>query len=816
MKKGSIALAIALLLLPYWLVAQLQINGTVTDAETGNPLSGAHIVLNNEQKTTTNSKGRFYFKKLDKGVYNLRASFIGYNVVSKEIQLKANKSISISLEPIAYMGEEVIVKSVRAYEKSPTTFQNIKKAEIKEVNLGQDIPYLLNTTPSVVVTSDAGTGIGYTGIRIRGTDMNRINITMNGIPLNDAESHGVWWVNMPDFASSVSNIQVQRGVGTSTNGAAAFGASINIQTLKLNPHPYAEISNSYGSFNTWKHTASFGTGLLEKHWAFDGRLSKITTDGYIDRAWSNLKSLYLSGGYYGKKSILKFNILSGKEKTYQSWWGVPSVRLNDDMEGMMRYQEHWLYTPDQTQHMINSDSRTYNYYTYENQTDNYRQDHYQLFYSYQPNRKINLNTGIHYTYGRGYYEEKEKDESLSSYLLNPVIVGNDTISTTDIIRQKWLDNDFYGAVFSMNYKTLDNLELTIGGGWNNYEGDHFGEVIWARYMSNGEINNQYYSGTGSKEDMNAYTKVNYNVAGNLNIYGDLQYRFIDYQIKGIDDDQRDISQNHNFGFFNPKAGLYYDINENMSSYLSFAVANREPNRSNYVDAPRGEYPTSEALYDYELGYKYKTKNLVLDVTGYYMDYVDQLVLTGEINDVGAAIMVNVPESYRAGLELATAYQPVDLLKWEANATFSRNKIKNFTEYVDNWDTGTQASENLGETDISFSPEVVANNIFTFFPIKGLEIDWVSQYVGKQYIDNTSSEDRKLDTYLVHNARLNYTINPGFVKELTFKLLVNNVLGEEYESNAWVYRYILGNREYKMDGYFPQAGMNFLGGVTIKL
>lgn len=791
------------------------IKGTVTN-QMGEPLIGANVILKETYKgTATNTKGEFKFSKVKPANYTFLVSYLGYKSIEQEVNQNDLQNIKFVLEPASILSEEVIVTATRAKDNDPVSFTNINSDEIKENNMGQDIPYLLSATPSVVSTSDAGAGIGYTNFRIRGTDLNRINITVNGIPLNDSESHGVWFVNMPDFLSSVDNIQIQRGVGTSSNGAAAFGATLNLQTTTFNRNAYAEISSFAGSFNTYRNSVNFGTGLINDKFSFDARVSKITSDGFVDRATSDLQSLFLSGAYHNEKSILKFNLIKGKEKTYQSWYGVPKVRLENDAAGMQEYLDNWLFDQDEYDHMVNSDSRTYNYYTYDNETDNYWQDHYQLFYSTEINPALNINAALHYTRGKGYYEQSKKDRDFADYQLENVIIGADTITSTDLIQQKWLDNHFYGGVFSLDYQ-LDNLNFQFGGGWNQYIGDHYGKVIWAQYASNGKIEHEWYNSEGDKIDYNAYAKMKYLLFGKLNTYIDLQYRGINYSIDGIDDDLRNITQDHDFHFFNPKFGVFYQISDLQSTYLTFGIANREPNRSNYTDADPGKpLPTHETLYNAELGYDLSYTNFFVSSNIYYMYYIDQLVLTGEINDVGNAIMTNVDESYRLGLELSAGVKVLKNLDITANATFSQNKISDFTEYVDNWDTWGQESKNLGETDLSFSPSIIANGRISYEPIKNFKAEFISKYVGKQFIDNTSNDDRSIDPYFVNDLKLSYTVQTNFIKELGFNLLINNVFNHEYESNAWVYRYILGEQEYLMDGFYPQAGINILGGISLK-
>jgi iron complex outermembrane receptor protein len=781
--------AIFISMIPLSSVSQYLISGKVLD-ENASPMQGAHILVVDTYKSTiSDNLGNYELAGISAGKYMIRVSYIGYATIEKEIEINSNLTMNFTMTVNPVMQDEVIITATRASDRSPTTYVNVDREEITTVNYARDLPYIMETTPSTVVSSDAGTGVGYTGIRIRGTDITRINVTINGIPLNDPESQGVFWVNMPDLASSIDNIQVQRGVGTSTNGAAAFGASINIQTTKLEADPYAEFTSMAGSFNTFKNNLTFGTGLIGSRWSIDGRLSKINSDGYIDRAASDLKSFYVAGGYYGEKSMLKAVIFSGKEKTYQAWSGVPKDSLETN--------------------------RTYNPYTYENETDNYQQDHYQLHYSEQFGNDLYGNLSLFYIHGEGYYEQYKEDEAYDDYQLPDIVIGDTIISSTNLIRQKWLDNDFYGVTYSLKYNN-GKLNATLGGAWNKYKGDHFGEVIWAQFASNMEKGYRWYDNKGDKRDFNIYGKAQYQLTNSLSLYGDLQYRDVFMSIDGIHDDLRDITQEHNFSFINPKAGIFYNINGNNSVYFSFAISNREPNRSNYRDADEGYQPEPERLYDYEAGYKLSKPKFGLEANLFYMDYKDQLVMTGEINDVGAAIMTNVPESYRAGIELIAGIQVFKKLKWNVNATFSRNKIKDFTEYVDNWSPPyEQIVSDLGTTDLSFSPDIIAGSQIIYTPVNGLNFNFISKYVSRQYIDNTSGKDRSLDPYFYCDLVINYSIKLKFMKEIGFHLMINNIFNAEYETYAWVYRYYYDNEYYEMDGYFPQAGINFMGGVSLR-
>lgn len=789
---------------PALLFGQYSISGKITDGETGETLAGAHILLENTFKTAISSAtGEFRLSGLKADFYQLRISYMGYETYSSEIKLIQDITLQISLKPSAIMGSEVIVTATRAAENSPTTYSTVTRKEIEQVNLGQDLPYLLQTSPSVVTTSDAGTGIGYSNIRIRGTDLTRINVTINGIPLNDSESHGVWWVDLPDFASSAESIQIQRGVGTSTNGAAAFGASINIRTDDPEAAPYSEVSTSAGSFDTYKLTFKAGTGLIKNKWAFDGRFSRIYSGGYIDRASANLSSYAISGGYFGKNSILKLMMISGTEETYQAWDGVPGYILdtNRTYNGLGTYYD-----------------AAGNLKYYENQTDNYRQTHYHLNWLQKLSKNWNLSSALHYTRGIGYYEEYKMDQEFSDYQLENAVIGTDTITSTDLIRRRYLDNHFYGFTFGLNFDNKNRVQATIGGAFNYYDGNHYGEVIWSQIAVQFDKNYRWYYSQGDKTDANLYARINYQLTEKLNLYGDLQYRMINYRINGIDNDLRDISQKHVYNFFNPKIGAFFNIDDQNQAYFSLAVGNREPNRSALIDAnPARPYPTAESLYNAEAGYKFRSRIFSADANLYYMYYRDQLVLTGRINDVGDPVMENVDRSYRAGLELSLGIRILKNLRWDINGTLSSSKIFNFTEYIDNWDEWppTQITNELGTTDIAFSPSLIAGSILSWEPFRKLDISLYSKYVGNQYIDNTSSQDRKLDPYFINDLLIRYSLNFKTIRQLGFSVKINNLTNAEYESNAWVYRYYSEGAYSVYDGYFPQAGINFFVGLDLK-
>ncbi len=764
------------------------IKGKVTDIN-GIPLTGASITIENTTLGVhSDSEGNYYLAVPEEGDYKLRFSFIGYETETREVRIKGEIILNITLSEKSFMTEDVFVNATRAGKHTSQAYYTVSKEDITKNNLAQDIPYILNYTPSLIVSSDAGTGVGYTNINIRGTDVKRINVTIDGIPVNDAESHGVWWVDLPDLASSADNIQIQRGVGTSTNGSGAFGATINFQTTTLNREPYAEFNSSYGSFNTSRNTINFGTGLINRKFAMDVRLSKIWSDGYIDRAFSDLKSFYVSGTIYGKKSILKLVIFSGVEHTYQAWEGVPKDSLKTH--------------------------RTFNPYNYENETDNYWQDNYQLHYSKDINGNLNANVALHYTRGKGYYENMVQNSNYGSFSLPDAIFSTDTITKSDFITQKWLKNDFYGFTYSLNYNK-NKINAVFGGAANQYSGNHFGDIVWAKIVTFNGDRYRWYQGTGNKKDLNTFLKINYVLNYKFNLFADLQFRKINYSIGGFDDDLKNITQNHKFNFFNPKAGFVFNYTEKQKIYASFGIAQREPDRGNYTDADPGKTPVPEKLFDYEAGYEFHSSKLMLKGNFYYMNYIDQLILTGEINNVGAPILTNVSKSYRQGIEIETGIRIITNLNWYGNFTVSRNIIPAFVDFTDNWDTSGQDAKSLKDKTISFSPSVIAASVLDYSPFKNGHLRFNSKYVGKQYIDNTQSQERMLNAYSVQNLSFMYTIENKTFKELTCQFALNNLLDRKYETNGWVYKYIEGGALHVMDGYFPQAGISYMFRIGLK-
>ncbi|WP_298616678.1 TonB-dependent receptor [uncultured Odoribacter sp.] len=728
--------------------------------------------------------------------------------------------------------EEVQVLATRATTRTPIAFVNLNKENIKKQNVGLDLPFLLTMTPSVLTTTDAGSGIGYTGVRIRGTDATRINVTANGIPMNDAESHSIFWVNTPDLASSLQDIQIQRGAGTSTNGAGAFGGSINMQTENAAPVPYAELNGSYGSFNTQRETVKTGTGLLHNRWAFDLRLSHIASDGYRDRASAKLKSYFAQAGYYGERTIVKLITFSGREETYHAWDGIPRQTLDTNR----------TYNPNGK--IENEKGEVIGFY--KDQLDVYRQTHYQLLFNHIFNPEWNLNIAFHYTNGKGYYQEYKNKRSLVEYGLKPYEIPGlpEPVKRSDLIRKKNVASDFGGMVFSLNYHS-DKLQMTWGGGVHKYVNNHDGNVIWVKnYIGDVDPDHRFYDNTGRKLDANVYGRINYELVRSLYFYADLQYRYIRYTIRGINDKwdwnaghMQPLDLNETFRFFNPKTGLFYQINEKNSMYISFAVAQKEPTRNNYTDGFFTELPKAECLSDYEFGYNFRSSRFSVGINLYYMDYRDQLVLTGQLNEIGEAVSANVKESYRTGAEFSAGVRFADWLHWDVNATYSRNRIKHYTEYMNDVDLNwndlyteegkiSQTTRYLGSSPISFSPDFMLNSLFSF-QHKGWNASFQSQYVSKQYLNNSGDKTCTLDAYFVNNLNLSYTFKLPLTQAVTLGISVYNLFDEEYESNGYasctaVYPSTDGTKPAGVKpeiisyaAYYPNAGINALAYLTFR-
>jgi iron complex outermembrane recepter protein len=687
----------------------------------------------------------------------------------------------------------VEILAIRAADKAPFTKTNLNKKDIDKNNLGQDLPFILQQTPSVVVHSDAGNGVGYTGIRIRGTDATRINVTLNGIPYNDAESQGTFFVDMPDFASSANSIQIQRGVGTSSNGAGSFGGNINIATNEVNKVFSASLNNTFGSFNTWKNTFAINSGIIGKNFTIDGRLSRINSNGYIDRATSDLKSFYVSTAYVTAKKSLRINIFSGKEKTYQAWNGLPENLL-------------------QTNRTYNPTGQEQPNKPYENETDNYTQTHYQIFYNQKISTHWAANVALFVTKGKGYYEQYKGSQKLEKFGLPDYFDGTGTTKKTDVVTRLWLDNIFYGTTFSFQYKK-NKSEIALGGNINQYDGKHYGNVIWAKVQAAIPINYRWYNLTAYKKDISLYTKWTEKWSPQWQTFLDVQFRKVNYSIKGFRKNPTLFSSNK-FNFLNPKLGLTY-TNKNCQAYLSYAVAGKEPNREDF-EAGAIAKPKPEILNDIELGVENKHKNFGYSAIIYYMAYKNQLILTGSVNDVGAYTRTNVANSYRAGVELQGNVTATKWLQLLGNVTFSNNRIKNFTEYIDDYDNGGQKATLYPNTTIAFSPSITANATVQILPTKNSSINFISKYVSRQYLDNTANKNNSLNRYFLQDVRLNYLVTNKLFKSTNLIVQLNNVLNKKYEPNGYNFSYIDGGKYTTENFYYPMAGFNFMFGVNVGL
>lgn len=705
--------------------------------------------------------------------------------------------------------ERVDILANRATRKSGTAFTNIGKEELQKENMGKDIPYLLSLTPSAITTSDAGTGIGYTTLRVRGTDATRINVTVNGIPLNDSESHCLYWVNVPDLASSLKDVQVQRGAGTSTNGAGAFGASVNMMTDNASFTPSASFQGTYGSFNTHKETFRAATGLIRDHWVFDARLSNIGSDGYIDRATARMQSFFTQGAFYSGATSVKLLVFGGKEKTYHAW----NYASKEEMKQYGRtFNSCGMYTDSEG-----------NIRFYENQNDIYSQLHSQLLLNHSFNVYWKLNAALHYTHGEGYYEEYKPGSNLTEYGLTSLHDEQGNPIPDDLIRRKQMDNDFLGAVAGAAYRR-GPWDIAFGGAFNSYQGKHFGRVIWVQqYLGSLDPLHPYYDSKAHKEDGNFYVKGSYDITPQLSVYADIQYRHIRYRIKGENDKynpltgaMQTLNVDERFNFCNPKAGINWEVNTANRLYASFAVAQKEPTRNNYTEMRQDRLPRPERLLDYELGYQYQSRKAAFGINLYFMNYKDQLILTGEVNEIGEALTDNIPRSYRAGVELTGSLQPTDWFRWDLNATWSRNRIIDFTETLYDGDMKPWVIHH-GDTPIAFSPDWIANNRFTF-SYRQWEASLTTQYVSSQYMSNAGQKDQMLNAYCVSNLSLNYTFRPRHIKALTLGVTVYNLFNEEYENNGYAgsyYETVNGqNIRQNYAGYAAQAGIHALGHLSL--
>lgn len=739
-------------------------------------------------------------------------SSLGMMAQSKQTAIDTTKVVDL---------DEVNVISTRAGVTTPVAHTNVTKEQIAEINTGKDLPYILSMTPSVTTTSDAGNGMGYTTLRVRGVDPSRINITANGIPMNDAESAQVYWVNIPDFASSAENVQIQRGAGTSTNGAGAFGATVNIQTAKLDMKPSFGFDMSAGSYGTHKETFRFASGLLGNHWAVQGRLSNIATDGYIDRASARLGSYFLQAAYYGDNTVVKFITFNGQEKTYHAWNYTSKYEQSLNHRTYNSCGEY--YDADGNRHY------------YENQTDNYHQQHYQLLWNQNIGSMFTLNMGLHLTKGDGYYEQYKANKKL--YLFN-INEPGDYSTKGDLINQKKMDNDFYGFIASLNFNNKRGLQASLGGGWNKYDGDHFGKVIWAKDVLI-QPDFFYYDNNAKKYDGNIYGKVNYEFLKGLSAFIDLQYRHASLHMNGLTDDYDEqknqiiFDERHAYNFFNPKFGLFYQINKHHHVYGNFSIARKEPTRNDFEEN-LGVDLKAEKLIDWELGYKYQSPTFTAGINLYWMNYTNQFVLTGQLNEIGEMIASNdnSGKSYRAGIELEAAYQPFKWFRWDMNVTFSRNRNKNWTVAATQEDTwADQGTHNLGETPTSFSPETIFNNILSF-KWKGFKAQFISQYIGKQYMTNTGFDYAKvgddyvkmtLSDYFTNNLDLSYNFKLKSLKSATVGVTLYNLTSRKYDNNGWAYCEVGKDNNGKayawttdlyQSGFAPQAPLHFLAHLSI--
>ena len=777
---------VAFLIIVFSLNANAQefftLSGRVTDGN--NPLPGASVLIKGTSKGVTSDFDGNFKLNLKKGVYTLVVSIISQ---PKEVTVNLTKDtfISINMSDSFVSLDEVLVSAVRVKPSSPVTHSNISKEELEKRNLGQDIPMLLNYLPSVTSSSDAGAGIGYTYIRVRGSDASRINVTLNGIPYNDTESQGTFWVNLGDFTSSTQSMQLQRGVGTSTNGSGAFGASLNLLTDAISEKAYGEISSAFGSYNTQKHTVKFSTGKINNHIEIAGRFSKIDSDGYIDRAFSDLKSYFLQGSYIDDNTLIKAITFGNKEKTYQAWYGLTAEELKED--------------------------RKQNPYTYENETDNYWQDHYQLHWNEKLNKNWSTNLGLNYTKGKGYFEQYKEGSAVSKYNNIVEATGTDWYGSpaTDLIVRRWLDNDFYVLNFNANYKN-EAYEVISGISASNYTGDHFGEVIWAKqFAENANIRDRYYFSDATKNEFSIYSKASFKLNENLSGLVDLQGRFVNYKTDGLTSDRNTLDIDKSYSFFNPKFGLTYKINNTNSIYTSYARANREPNRDDFKN---GSDVQNEVLNDFELGWRLKNEKVVLNTNVYYMLYKNQLIQTGGLNDVGEYLRENVEDSYRFGLEVDANIVLSNKLSMRPNITISSNKIKNFILERDD------TSKNIGTTNIAFSPNIIAGNYLNYQPVESLTINFLSKFVGEQYLSNTDTEASKLDSYFTSDLNLTYEIKPkSTFKSIVLSALVNNIFNKEYVDRGYTYLdyWSTPGTSFEIQGYYPQATRNFLVGATFK-
>lgn len=773
--------------------SQVEFSGGVTDAQTGAPLGFANVsVVNMRGGASTAADGEFRITGLRAGEAVVAVSYLGYETLRDTVVLQRGVNVKLyTLQRLPQLIKPLEVIALRAGNEDPFAKNTVTAADIQKQNFGKDLPILLDQTASTVTYSDAGAGTGYTGLRIRGADITRINVTIDGIPVNDAESQGVFWVNTPDLASSVNDIQIQRGAGSSTNGGGAFGASINVSTNSFNPKPYVDMAASYGSFNTLKTTLNAGTGLIANRFTLDARASRIVSDGYVDRGASNLQSFFVSGAYWGKKTTVRFNAFTGKEKTYQAWNGIPGYML----DSARTYNSSGTEKPGEP---------------YKNETDNYRQDYYRAFVTHEFNSRWTLNGALFLTRGKGYYDNYLGNVSLSSYGLSPVTIGGDTVTRSDVTRQIWLDNYFYGTTLSTQYQSK-KVRLTLGGAYSSYDGRHYGNLTWAQ-IGLPTPDYRYYYLSSFKQDANLYAKINWQFVNKLFLYADVQYRYVHYIMNGFRKNP-DVFRREQYHFVNPKLGLTWQVTTADRLYVSSAVAQKEPNRDDFEVV--GQAPKPETMVDTELGYARTKSRYAIEAGAFYMYYRNQLILTGKINDVGAQTRTNVPESYRAGLEIQGSVKFLKMVTFSANAAFSMNKITAFTEYIDNYDTGLQEAVEHKNTDISFSPSIVLGGTLSVNPVKGLTFDLVTKYVGRQFMDNTQNRARSLNPFSVTDFRARYEFSYRRLKGMGLFVNLYNITDTRYEPQGYTFSYIYGGRQTTENFYFPQARFHWSVGTSIR-
>lgn len=779
------------------------IRGRVSDTA-GNPMAGASVVIvSTGAGVAADNDGNYILRGLRDGSYFLQVTFTGYEPFDTTVVLKGSAVADAVMSEALYVSEEVIVRSHRAGRRTPMAHMTVEASEIRKNDMTRDMPFLLSLTPSVVETSDAGNGIGYTSLRIRGTDASRINVTLDGIPLNDSESQQVFWVDLPDLASSTGSIQVQRGVGTSTNGAGAFGASVNISTMTPPSEAGASAELSAGSFNTIRASARAWTGDMGERFNMMIRASHISSDGYIEKSASDISSAMITGIWSAPSDRLRFNYITGSERTGISWWGVPQEMLSVNR----RYNPAGEYTD-------NNGELQY----YDDETDNYKQNHYHLFYTHLFSTKLALNAALHLTTGLGYYEEQKSDRDPSEYGLDGLTDNGVGVTETDMVQRKWLDNNFYGAVWSL-VRPGARAEWTLGGSVSRYDGDHFGNIIWMEYPGAVTPGYEWYSNNGLKDEFNIYGKVTSRLTGRISGFADMQYRQISYRFTGVDDDMKELTASHLFRFINPKTGLFWSDGSGSEAFLSVSVAHREPTRSDFKEAAGDDEstPHAERLTDFEGGYSFRSGSVALSVNLYYMQYRDQLVPTGKISNTGYPVMTNVPESFRTGIELSGSYTPASIISMKANLTMSRSRIRDFRNYYYNYNTADWSEEylwsDLGTVDIAYSPRLTGSAEIEIHPLRSLSFRLTGKYVGKQYFDNTMNKNRIINPYFVNNLSADYKIHFKGVEEMALRLAINNLLNSMYENNAYGGMWSEDGVEKTWAYFFPQAGINFNAGIS---